>query len=144
MTDEELRQLMRERPPIGFLDEFGEVCGYGFDLVLPEERLSSRDFDRLGDRWIVIADDLEEARGPSCADRTFGNLLSKASVCVLDWGHLHPREYLSYAKAALMGARVVVVRTEESQRHHWAMFLDLHATSSSQTRVQQILNADNV
>jgi hypothetical protein len=24
------------------------------------------------------------------------------------------------------------------------MFLDLHATSSSQTRVQQILNADNV
>lgn len=108
-----------EPSPVAVLEHNSELGAYGLKRILPDQELTGDQLEQLGDRWLVIVHDLKPAQGPGSFGMIHKCLLHRATSAILDWGQCEAENYYDAGKGAMMGARIVVIRTEERWRADW-------------------------
>ena len=84
--------------------------------------------ETLGKRWLVVINDLDPSRGPKVLRQGLNALLAKATWIGIE---TEPRDELFYRDLCVgadLGARVVLVSTDEANARAWEEYRERHPT----------------
>jgi len=80
----------------------------------------------LGDRWLLVIDDQDPPLGPQAASKDLSAWLAKATWIGIE---TEPRDELFYRDLCVgadLGARVVLVSTDEANARAWEDYRERH------------------
>jgi|SRR5271165_3259420 len=142
MAQQELERLVVDGPANLRPIAQGALIGcFGFLQIRAGMDVTATKIKKLGGRWIATLDDRDPALGPAgFANRGLPRLVTRATAGIVDPGERSADFYRSLIVSAIMGARIVIVKTDPSQNETWAEFLEFYTLEAAQYLMQKVLN----